>query len=212
MDQQVTQTAAPTDGPWNWDWTKLAKEAGNASAALAQGVVNSVQNTPKMPWEMDANELSQQAGNTRQIDPTYQPRAQPQPQPDVPTLSPTGLFARLINTESGGKQLDSNGNLLTSSKGAQGISQLMPATAGNPGYGVTPIQNQSPEEYLRFGRDYLGAMINHFGGDQAKGVAAYNAGPGAIEKAVAKADKLGGDWKQYIPTETRKYVQRIVGA
>lgn len=207
---QAAATAAPTmpaDGPWNWAWDKLAKAAGNVSDAVLNAPQAAADALPKMPWEMNGSELAQQTQNKRPPS-TYVPQAQqPQNQANIPTGS---LFSRLVNTESGGNHLDASGNLLTSSAGARGITQLMPNTAGDPGYGVTPLQNQSVGEYLRFGKDYLDAMQKHFGNTE-QAVAAYNAGPGTIQKAVAKAQQTGGDWKQYIPTETRNYVRKILG-
>lgn len=95
------------------------------------------------------------------------------------------VFSKLIQAESRGQHMDKNGKLTTSSAGATGISQLMGPTAAKPGYGVEPLKDKSEAEYLRVGRDYLKAMLKEFDGDYRKAVAAYNAGPGNIKKAVA---------------------------
>lgn len=115
----------------------------------------------------------------------------------------SNLFGALIQQESGG-----NPNAL-SPKGAAGIAQIMPDTARDPGYGVQPLQNwdgvdprTAPvEEQMRFGQDYMNAMINNRGGNVAEGLAAYNAGPGAVANH-------GG-----IPPypETQQYVQNVMG-
>lgn len=122
------------------------------------------------------------------------------------------VFDRLIQAESGGRHR-SNGRLTTSPVGARGITQVMPKTGEDPGYGIKPLQNDSEQEYRRFGRDYLAAMINEFEGDYRKAVAAYNAGPGNVQKAVAKAEEKGGDWAQYLPkkSETIPYMEKILG-
>jgi hypothetical protein len=89
-----------------------------------------------------------------------------------------------------------------SPKGALGIAQIMPATARNPGYGVRPIEDPTdPEEGLRFGAEYMRAMLDEFGGDYKLALAAYNAGAGAVKKA-------GG-----VPPfqETQNYVSKILG-
>lgn len=118
------------------------------------------------------------------------------------------LFGKVMQRESGGRQYDSNGKIITSSKGARGISQVMPKTGVDPGYGVKPLQNQSEEEYRRFGNDYLNAMLKEFGGDKSKALAAYNAGPGAVHAAV----KAGGsNWLSQLPSETQAYVPGILG-
>ena len=88
-----------------------------------------------------------------------------------------------------------------SPKGAVGIAQIMPGTARDPGYGVTPVTDPTdPEEALRFGAEYMRAMLDKYG-DYGLALAAYNAGPGAVDEA-------GG-----IPPfqETQNYVASILG-
>ena len=89
------------------------------------------------------------------------------------------LLPFLINQESGGN------NNAVSPKGARGLTQVMPKTGEDPGYGVAPLKDQSPEEYRRFGKDYLVAMLNKYDGDVEKSLAAYNAGPGNVDDWVA---------------------------
>ena len=117
------------------------------------------------------------------------------------------LLDAVIGQESGGQHLGANGDLLRSSAGARGITQIMPSTGQDPGYGVSPLQNDSEEEHRRFGGDYLGAMLQLFGGDKQKALAAYNAGPGRVNKSV---QKHGTDWLQHMPKETRNYVPNVL--
>lgn len=98
-------------------------------------------------------------------------------------FTPDDVFPSLIMQESGGIHMK-DGQLITSKAGALGVTQLMPATAGKPGYGIKPLQNNSVDEYLRVGREYFNAMFREFGGDMQKALAAYNAGPGATQTAV----------------------------
>jgi len=83
-----------------------------------------------------------------------------------------------------------------SPKGAQGLTQLMPATAR--GLGVSdpfdPLQN------LRGGARYLAQMLARFG-DVKLALAAYNAGPGAVER-------FGRQIPPY--AETIAYVQNVL--
>jgi soluble lytic murein transglycosylase-like protein len=101
------------------------------------------------------------------------------------------VFHALVSTES-------NWNpSATSRVGATGLTQLMPATAR--ALGVSDPTN--PQESLEGGAKYLKQMLDEFGGDYGKALAAYNAGPGAVKRA-------GG-----IPPyqETVAYVRKILG-
>jgi hypothetical protein len=101
---------------------------------------------------------------------------------------PPNVFIRLVRQESGGNQG------AVSPAGAIGRSQLMPDTAR--GLGVDP---RDPAQNLLGGARYLRQQLDKFGRlDLA--LAAYNAGPGAVQK-------YGG-----VPpyAETRAYVQKIL--
>nr|MDJ0823074.1 lytic transglycosylase domain-containing protein [Paracoccaceae bacterium] len=103
---------------------------------------------------------------------------------------PEDLFLRLVNQESRFKPK------ALSHKGAIGLAQLMPATARS--LGVNP---HDPQENLDGGARYLKMMYRKFGSWRLA-LAAYNAGPGAVEKH-------GG-----VPPfrETRNYVKKIWGS
>ena len=122
------------------------------------------------------------------------------------------VFSQLKVAESGNRHVDASGKLITSKAGAKGITQIMPRTGANPGYGVKPLQNDSPEEYERFGRDYLAAMLREYKGDYEKALAAYNAGPANVNRAISRARAEGGDWKDYLPKpeETLPYIDKIL--
>jgi soluble lytic murein transglycosylase-like protein len=62
--------------------------------------------------------------------------------------------------------------------GARGLTQLMPATAA--GLGVTDLTD--PAQSLDGGARYLAQQLKRFGGDATLALAAYNAGPGAVEQ------------------------------
>lgn len=128
-------------------------------------------------------------------------------------VSPTDTFNRMIKAESGGQQFNPQGGVLTSPKGAQGMAQVMPATAANPGYGVkpaTPEEIATPEGNRAFGERYFQGLLQHFKGDQAKAVAAYNAGPGRVQQNVqANAGQMNA---QQLPQETQGYMNKVLGA
>lgn len=119
------------------------------------------------------------------------------------------IFDRLIQAESRGRHRGSSGELTTSPVGAMGITQVMPATAQDPGYGIQPIQDDSEEEFVRFGRDYLQAMLKEFDGNYEQALAAYNAGPGNVRKAITRG---GARWKEFLPkrSETLPYIRKIL--
>jgi soluble lytic murein transglycosylase-like protein len=83
-----------------------------------------------------------------------------------------------------------------SSAGAQGLTQLMPGTASS--LGVTDLHD--PAQSIDGGAHYLKMQLDRFGGDYSKALAAYNAGPGAVQR-------FGG-----IPpySETQNYVKNVL--
>ena len=85
-----------------------------------------------------------------------------------------------------------------SPKGAQGLMQLMPATAQR--FGVKNAFN--PEENVRAGVAYLRQLLDRYENNETLALAAYNAGPGAVDK-----------YDQTVPpyAETKNYVARING-
>jgi hypothetical protein len=100
------------------------------------------------------------------------------------------LLASLVKAESGG-----NARAL-SHAGAQGLMQLMPATAKSLGVD----DSYEPNQNVRGGSTYLDALLSRYHDNLALALAAYNAGPDAV-------DRYHG-----IPPyhETRVYVARVI--
>jgi len=86
----------------------------------------------------------------------------------------------------------------TSPVGAQGLMQLMPETAA--AMGVRDPYDAA--QNVAGGTRYLRAMLDRFKGDTRLAIAAYNAGPGAVEKY--------GDVPPY--AETHNYVDNVLGS
>lgn len=102
---------------------------------------------------------------------------------------PEDLFLRLVQQESGWNVI------AVSSKGATGLAQLMPETAE-----ILGVDISDPEANLDGGARYLRMMFDKFGTWELA-LAAYNAGPGAVEEHDG------------IPpyAETENYVKAILG-
>lgn len=102
------------------------------------------------------------------------------------------LIKAIIANESG-----FNANA-TSNVGAQGLMQLMPGTAS--GLGVTDAYD--PAQNVWGGTRYIRGLLDRFGGNTELAVAAYNAGPGAVEKYNG------------VPpyAETQNYVQNVLAS
>lgn len=135
----------------------------------------------------------------------------------LPELHPND-FTRLVNAtmkvESSGRRYGADGKILegprTKYGTAKGEMQVLDSTSKNPGYGVKPAADDSPEELARVGRDFLAAMIKEYDGDLMKSLAAYNWGPGNVDKAIKKAEKDGGSWLDNAPGDVKEYAAKII--
>src|SRR5262249_7815317 len=97
---------------------------------------------------------------------------------------------------SGLQPFNPDGSIKVSPAGARGIAQFMPATAA--GLGINP---DDPAQAIDGAARLMAQHVQRYGGDYAKALAAYNAGPG-------KVDQSGG-----VPpfAETQHYVGTILG-
>lgn len=111
------------------------------------------------------------------------------------------FVAKIMHKESRGRRYGRDGELLTSEKGAKGEMQVMPGTSRDPGFGVKPARDDSPDELARVGRDYAQTLLARYG-DPKLAAIAYNMGPGATDKWLA----AGADVSK-LPRETQGYVR-----
>ena len=91
-----------------------------------------------------------------------------------------------------------------SPRGASGLMQLMPATARQ--YGVRDIFD--PEQNIRAGTQYLRDLKQRYGNDLRLMLAAYNAGPGAVDQNRGAVPPFG-ETLEYIPRVLKIY-QRLL--
>ncbi len=161
---------SPGSGPFAALVQAALEGQGGASAAGALAAANASAPAPVPSAQIAA--LAQGQGSIWGVDPK--------------------LITAVIANESG-----FNANA-TSKVGAQGLMQLMPATARALGVSdpFDPTQN------VAGGTRYLRGLLDRFHGDTKLAIAAYNAGPGAVEK-------YGG-----VPPypETQNYVQNVLSS
>ena len=149
--------------------------AQQAEPALAAPVAPSSEPKPAKPASValspaDLGEMLAKAGQAHNLD--------------------VDLLASLVKAESGGNAR------AVSHAGARGLMQLMPATAATLG-----VQDSfKPEENVRGGSSYLDSLLTRYHNNMALALAAYNAGPLAV-------DRYHG-----IPPyrETQAYVARVI--
>jgi len=100
------------------------------------------------------------------------------------------LLASVVRQESGGN------SRAISRAGAQGLMQLMPKTASDLGV----ADSFAPGENIEGGSAYLDALLKRYHDNLALALAAYNAGPAAVDR-----------WHGIPPyAETRAYVARVI--
>ena len=192
-----------------------ALAAGNP--AYAQGYLDSRRG------QMVADDILRVQGHVTQqvVQAQAQSTVQQVTQQAMPQFAPGG-FDRMVaitrQSESGGREFGPDGQILTSPKGAKGSMQVLDSTMAAPGLGLQPLdpKTATPEQRARFGGQYLQALLQKYG-DPAKAWAAYNAGPGALDKAMKQAEQdaprfrgpVPADlWLQKLPAETQAYVAK----
>ncbi len=104
----------------------------------------------------------------------------------------------------------------TSSSNARGLMQLIPSTAkkmaSEHGMDSEAIRLYDPPVNVELGTAYLKNLIEMFGGNAFRAVAAYNAGEHAVSKWVAEFPGADDEWVENIAyKETREYVKKVIG-
>lgn len=147
-----------------------APQAAAQPAAKSSASLTSASLTSASLTSADLNEMLSAAGREHNVD--------------------EDLLASVVKAESGG-----NAHAV-SRAGAQGLMQLMPHTAAELGV----EDSFQPDQNVRGGSAYLDALLTRYGNNMALALAAYNAGPQAV-------DRYHGIPPYY---ETRVYVARVI--
>lgn len=179
----ATPGTAPTTGAHGWFWNTVSPDIAQGAGRFVQGV-NAVSNAPSgsgltMPRMQFMQNIAQAHGS--QI-----LRA------TIGTQVSPALVLAVIAVESAGRPE------AVSSAGAQGLMQLIPATAAR--FGVT--DSFDPTQNIAGGVKYLDWLMGHFERDAVLAIAAYNAGEGAVRR------------NNGVPpfAETRDYVPKVLAA
>ncbi len=99
------------------------------------------------------------------------------------------VVSAILAVESGGRRYNADGSVVTNPKsGARGEFQVLPSTAKNPGFGIAPAKDDSPEEYARVGREYIDRLSEKYNNNPVLVAMAYHGGPGAVDAHIAKGD------------------------
>jgi soluble lytic murein transglycosylase len=133
-----------------------------------------------------------------------------------PDVSPSWTMIHAITRQE--SQFDRQ---IVSRAGARGLMQLMPGTARETapraGLSYNIASLYEPTYNIRLGSTYFGQLMDQYGGSYVLSVAAYNAGPGNVNRWIsANGDPRtpGTDviaWIERIPlSETRNYVMRVL--
>ncbi len=187
-EPEVTVTTAPVAPRQStalaWFWTAVSPDLAGASPARLELAMSKINNPPAGQGIAAPRLQSLQNIATAQGLNILRET--------VGTNISPALVLAVIAVESAGR------TDAVSSAGAQGLMQLMPATANR--FGVT--DSMVPAENIKGGVAYLGWLLNHFDGDPLLALAGYNAGEGNVRRYDG------------VPpfAETRAYVPKVLAA
>lgn len=203
-------------------YTELQAELTNEAAALQAGVELAERAAaaadPLHPKNMELEALARQDELVNDFGMEAEAgRLGLPPAIEMAARERLSLVDRVIQQESGGDPL------AVSSAGAIGLMQIMPATAADPGFGVTPVAEGdlfNPTLNRALGTEYLDAMLARYDGDEEAALIAYNAGFGRADKWLAAGRDYepfkghageDGEWVAGWADESERYVSNIMG-
>ena len=126
------------------------------------------------------------------------------------------LWSNIKVQESGNSHFRSDGTVKLGDNGKSiGISQIQDAAAREAadylGIPYDPQRLMSDPAYNeQLGKGYLSKQMAKYG-DAELAAAAYNAGPGRVDGALARAAATGRPWQEFIPSSTVGYIANVTG-
>lgn len=175
------EIALPAPTPWDWFWQEVSPKLSDTGPANIQKALSAISERDGLP--QPRLQHLQDIARVHGADILRM---------TVGTQVSPALVIALISVESAGNRE------AISDAGAEGLMQLIPATAAR--FGVT--DSADPVQNIKGGVAYLEWLIKHFQGDPIFALAGYNAG----ENAVGKHDGI----PPY--PETRAYVPKVLAA
>ena len=126
------------------------------------------------------------------------------------------LWSNIKMQESGNRQFREDGSLITGDNGRSiGISQIQDASAKEAadylGIPYDPARLRSDPAYNEtLGHGLLDKLYKKYGSAELA-AAAYNAGQGRVDEAIAKSKETGRPWQEFIPNSTVGYIANVTG-
>lgn len=183
-DAAATEPTAPAPSRYGWFWESVSPGMDDVGPARLEAVLAKLSNPP----------TGEGVASPRLSDLLIIARDQKAPllMSTVGTGVSPALALAVISVESGGRAA------VTSQAGAQGLMQLIPATAVR--FGVT--DSMDPHQNIKGGVAYLDWLLKEFEGDAILALAAYNSGENAVKRHKG------------VPPypETRDYVPKVLAA
>lgn len=93
-----------------------------------------------------------------------------------------------------------------SKAGAKGLMQLMDGT----GQGLGVSNPFDPQQNIEGGTKFLSGLLKKYGGNEGVALAAYNAGPGRVDRLGIRTDADLKEKLHLLPRETQRYVSKVL--